>query len=167
MFPILMSHGGFCCGAKQLYGFYCSPSDRTDAVTKERYEEQAGAGSGNIYRRWLWVEGQVRETYEARLKRQLRHVRDTVLQNCYVRAGNKGIGQMVEATLTDSQRDSYGWGKVFEDLGFKEVSHWTNCNSKNGLTTYHLYIDADYTAADVEEPAEKKKATPKKDPFAI
>lgn len=164
MYPILMSHGGLCCGAKQLYGFHARPTEFTTPVTKEQWQQYIRDKA--TFGRWQWVEGQVRETFLNRLKRQLRHVRNGVRQSVYVRAGNRGIGQMLEAVLTDSQRDHLGWGKVFEELGFKPSVQWTNCNSKNGLTTYHLYIDADYTAADVEEPAETK-ATPTKGPFAI
>lgn len=47
--------------------------------------------------------------------------------------------KLVEVVINNSQYKQ-GWGKVLEDIGYKEVSSFINVNSGSKVRIYHYYI---------------------------
>lgn len=155
MYISLHGHGGFCCGAKHIYGFSCGPKQKIDPLTREQHDAHQ-----KTFRWMIFVEGEVVETMEDRLKRYLRYLKKCVMST---HTGmNYPSGQLVELTLTSSQQKN--WHQTLLDLGFEVSRSWVNSNTHNEIKMYHLLVDRHYDKADEPKPAEPKKVAVKKAP---
>lgn len=156
----VLSHGGYCCGVKHIYGLFSHPDVKMEAIK-----------DADAWRIQLVIDSRERLAFVDPVPKQTARERFNHLVNKMRLYKKQGL---MEVTLTSGIFDmglngDYNpqpqvdvWGPVVEAAGFVKVLTFKNSNSGNYVTVYHLNHDtvrekaeraAAMNAAAVESPA--------------
>lgn len=140
---ILSTHGGHCCGMKQLWGFTPNPTQMCPALPAPAHGSADYNHQAMVLRRYLVNEGLPSESGHDRLKRYL----DFIL---------KQKGCCVEAVikLKAAYGDQAAWEPALVEAGFQKVQEFVNSNTMNVLGVYHLVVKD----GKIDKPVAKKEA---------
>lgn len=142
----LVYHGGQCCGIKIIKDFPWLTTDsikteltcavkRKEVTNKDKYGNTVSSNDD------FFTDEAPKETYPERLDRLINFVRVNRPKH------------IIEAVLADGRysNQSYLWGPILEERGFKKVTSALNSNSGNTCHIYHLVVN------DVEDAKKKEK----------
>lgn len=129
---MLLSHGGDCCGIKQIYGFGKDPIDLVYAIKAAKTAKESTDAA--TARRMMSNVNLPQESATDRLKRYVDY------------AVKAWPGHLLEVAIVvknaphlvySSQK---AWVPILEDMGFKKVNEFKNSNTANTVGVFHLII---------------------------
>ena len=142
--PMLVNHGGKCCGIKTIWCLGYSPGSTAapidpwvgdpecgDTEEFEGYEflindNDVCGYDVDPYQRFFTA-GAPKESNGERVERYIRFVKKFRPKH------------LIEVAMVDE--DQPGWKGWFEERGFKLVSEFRNSNSGNKVKVYHLVVN--------------------------
>ncbi len=138
----VQTHGGRCCGIKTIWNFPYSRDEIVQAKRKTRVSDDTDYHGRTVTKSFNFhTEARPQETAEERLRAAVAFIKE------------KRPAGLIEVTMVKCQMGL--WGKLLEELGFKEVSSFINSNTDTTVKVLHLAYNEGYVGAYNDEDYEE------------